>query len=98
MSICQIENKDSTWINDLTSLCFPNAYIVLIGNKKDLADDRQVSETEAQAFAKRYNMLYIETSAKTGSNIEDTFVRLGEEIHCIKKSDITTENSIFEIL
>lgn len=68
------------WINDLNSLCAPNAYIILVGNKTDLADDRQISETEAQEFAKRYNIIYIETSAKTGANVEDTFVRLGQGI------------------
>ena len=68
------------WINDLNSLCSPNAYIVLVGNKNDLADDRQISETEAQEFAKRYNIIYLETSAKTGENVEETFSRLGQGI------------------
>lgn len=75
----------SMWINDLKSLCDRNAYIVLVGNKKDLEDDRQISESEAQDFAKQHNLLYLETSAKTGSNIENTFVRLSERIQRIKR-------------
>ena len=77
------------WINDLNSLCSPNAYIVLVGNKNDLADDRQIAETEAQEFAKRYNIIYLETSAKTGENVEETFARLGQGIlKQIKAGDI----------
>lgn len=68
------------WINDLNSLCSPNAYIILVGNKCDLEDDRQVPETEGQEFAKRYNLEYLETSAKTGDNVQETFARLGAGI------------------
>lgn len=70
----------NAWINDLNALCAPNAFIILVGNKSDLADDRAVSENEAQETAKRYNVEYLETSAKNGSNVEEAFVRLGQGI------------------
>ena len=77
------------WINDLNSLCSPNAYIILVGNKSDLEENRQIVETEAQEFAKRYNLVYLETSAKTGANVQETFVRLGQGIlRHIKEGDI----------
>jgi small GTP-binding protein len=66
----------NTWINDLNALCAPNAYIILVGNKTDLTDQRAVSEAEAQETAKRYNLEYVETSAKDGSNVADAFTRL----------------------
>jgi small GTP-binding protein len=68
------------WINDLNTLCLPNAVILLVGNKNDLVDDRSVSDTEAQEWAKRYSLEYLETSAKTGDHITDAFVRLGQGI------------------
>lgn len=68
------------WINEITSLCAPNAYIVLVGNKNDLEGDRKVTEAEAQEFARRNNILYLETSAKTGSNIKVIFERLAQGI------------------
>jgi small GTP-binding protein len=75
----------STWINDLQALAAPNAYIVLIGNKNDLTKDRVVTEAEAQAFAKRYNAQYLETSAKTGELLEEAFVRLANGIQTAVK-------------
>lgn len=78
------------WINDLNTLCAPNAYIILIGNKLDLRDDRQIVESEAQAFAQRYNLIYLETSAKNGDNVSDAFARLGTEIlRRVKDGQIT---------
>jgi small GTP-binding protein len=68
------------WINDLNTLCLPNAVTVLVGNKNDMVDERAVSETEAQEWAKRYGLEYLETSARTGDHITDAFVRLGRGI------------------
>jgi small GTP-binding protein len=66
----------SQWMSDLNSLCAPNAYILLVGNKSDLADERSVAETDARETARRYNLEYIETSAKRGDHIADAVVRL----------------------
>jgi small GTP-binding protein len=70
----------NAWINDLNSLCAPNAYVILVGNKADLAGQRVVTEVEGRETAKRYGLEYLETSAKSGDNIADAFVRLGAGI------------------
>jgi small GTP-binding protein len=50
--------------------------IVLVGNKIDLAEAREVNKIEAESLAKSLNASYIETSAKEGSNIEEVFEML----------------------
>lgn len=70
----------NTWLNDLNSLAAPNACIVLIGNKADLTDERQIEEAEADAFAQRYGLTRLETSAKDGTGVKEAFARLGEGI------------------
>ncbi|KAH0787461.1 Ras family protein [Histomonas meleagridis] len=93
--VFDITDRDSfddliNWLNDMRQLCTPNASIILIGNKADLEDDRVISEKEASSYAERYNLSYIETSAKNGKNIRETFVRLGTEIvHKIKSGEIS---------
>jgi small GTP-binding protein len=70
----------NSWINDLNTLCAPNAHIILVGNKTDLVDSREIVESEALAFAQRYNLAYLETSAKSGNNVAEAFARLATEI------------------
>jgi small GTP-binding protein len=48
----------------------------LIGNKMDLTDSIKVKEKESKAFAKKYNMELVLTSAKTGDNVEKAFYDL----------------------
>mmetsp|Transcript_90187 Transcript_90187/g.254408 ORF Transcript_90187/g.254408 Transcript_90187/m.254408 type:complete len:210 (-) Transcript_90187:68-697(-) len=68
------------WIEDVRSERGPDVVIVLVGNKIDLADRRQVSEEEGQDKAKENNVMFIETSAKTGNNIKALFRQLANEL------------------
>ena len=47
--------------------------LILVGNKCDLNDKRQVSENTAKACATQWNAPYIETSAKTCQNVQKVF-------------------------
>jgi small GTP-binding protein len=69
------------WLNDIHSLCSPNAVIIVVGNKLDLPDDRVVSKSDALTFSERHQIDFIETSARDCTNIEETFLRMGETIH-----------------
>ena len=46
---------------------------ILIGNKLDLKDERIVAIDVAKQFAEKNNLKYIETSAKDGTNINESF-------------------------
>jgi GTPase SAR1 family protein len=48
--------------------------IVIVGNKADLPDDlKAVSTSEAQELCNSWNVKYMETSAKTRTNIDESF-------------------------
>jgi small GTP-binding protein len=66
-----------------------NISLILIGNKIDLVDSIVVSTEEGVKLANQLGLSYIETSAKTGENIEDAFKTLALQI--IKKYIVTEE-------
>eukprot|EP00009_Paramoeba_aestuarina_P015732 CAMPEP_0201541724 /NCGR_PEP_ID=MMETSP0161_2-20130828/71630_1 /ASSEMBLY_ACC=CAM_ASM_000251 /TAXON_ID=180227 /ORGANISM="Neoparamoeba aestuarina, Strain SoJaBio B1-5/56/2" /LENGTH=201 /DNA_ID=CAMNT_0047949281 /DNA_START=117 /DNA_END=722 /DNA_ORIENTATION=+ len=51
-------------------------YFYLIGNKKDLEDNREITKEEAVKFAEEEGMPYMETSAKTNEGVEEMFVNM----------------------
>eukprot|EP00918_Siedleckia_nematoides_P008216 GHVU01017802.1.p1 GENE.GHVU01017802.1~~GHVU01017802.1.p1 ORF type:complete len:226 (+),score=40.03 GHVU01017802.1:46-678(+) len=64
------------WIEDVRAERGTDVVIVLVANKTDLADRRQVSVEEGEQKARENNIMFIETSAKAGFNIKALFRRL----------------------
>ncbi|KAJ3086494.1 Ras- protein Rab6, partial [Physocladia obscura] len=54
--------------------------IVLVGNKTDLSDQRQVSTEEGEQKAKDSVVLFIETSAKAGFNVKALFRKIAQAL------------------
>ncbi|KRZ10055.1 Ras-related protein Rab-4B [Trichinella zimbabwensis] len=73
-------NAIAQWLSDARSLASPQIIVILIGNKKDLEDRREVTFMEASQFAQENGMLFLETSALSGENIEETFLRCARSI------------------
>ena len=71
-----------TWLNDIRNLSDPQIVIALVGNKLDIRDDRKVSSEEGREFADTNGLIFFETSAKTGYNIENCFTEI---LHIIGK-------------
>ena len=55
--------------------------MILVGNKLDLADNREVSYDEAKKLADFWNIDYIETSTTTNYNCDEIFDHLTEKIY-----------------
>jgi len=70
----------SQWITHVREQQGEAGTLVLVGNKIDLASDRQVSTEEGQKLAEEQKLLFFEVSAKTGENIEQLFQNLVEAL------------------
>nr|XP_023019466.1 ras-related protein Rab6-like [Leptinotarsa decemlineata] len=68
------------WIDEVRRERGRNIVIILVGNKVDLENFREVSVEEAEQRAKENNIVFIETSAKVGYNIKQLFRRIGEAL------------------
>ncbi|SAM02110.1 hypothetical protein [Absidia glauca] len=84
----------STWLADVRKHANPHTTIVLVGNKSDLGENkRQVSYEEAEQFAKDNGIsLFLETSAKSASNVEEVFVKTAEKVYEKIKAGEFTNN------
>lgn len=54
---------------------------MIVGHKADCDTERQVSYREGSSFAQLNGLKYIETSAKNGQNVEETFQSLAKDIY-----------------
>lgn len=64
------------WIDDAKAIRGNDLIIILVGNKIDVAEKRNVGTEEGQALAKELGVMFIETSAKAGINIKQLFQNL----------------------
>ena len=81
--IYDITNRDSfknleNWLIEIEKSASQNVLKILIGNKNDLEDQRDIPSDEGQAFANRNGMQFIETSAKMNTNVTEAFEALAK--------------------
>lgn len=67
-------HQTSKWIDDVRTERGSDVIIMLVGNKTDLSDKRQVSTEEGERKAKELNVMFIETSAKAGYNVKQVLL------------------------
>jgi small GTP-binding protein len=68
------------WSESFTSAAGSDTDVILVGNKLDLAERRTISESEAAEAAADRNFLFIEASAKDGTNVSKILEVLAEAI------------------
>jgi len=83
--VYDISSRDSfnnvmSWIEDCKNQSPKTIFIVLVGNKSDLDDKRQVSYEEGKELAEKNELLFFESSAKEGINVDEIFVNSAKEI------------------
>jgi len=59
-----------SWLSDARALASPELEVVVVGNKMDQEEDRQVSYLEGSRWAQEHGALFVETSSRTGENVE----------------------------
>ncbi|MHA2393325.1 MAG: GTP-binding protein [Promethearchaeota archaeon] len=114
--VFDLTNKDSyynvmNWYNELIEFKGDDLSVVIVGNKRDLEQEREIEREEAETLAEmlseKHNrkISYIETSALTGENIEEAFgivsyhyIMLSKEFdeNNLKNKIVTEINSILE--
>ena len=78
MIVFDVTNMDSfisvrDWLQEVRHHSADEAQVILIANKTDLVAKRVVSKESGAALAEELRVPYIETSAKTATNVEEAF-------------------------
>eukprot|EP00029_Vermamoeba_vermiformis_P002405 TRINITY_DN12778_c0_g1_i1.p1 TRINITY_DN12778_c0_g1~~TRINITY_DN12778_c0_g1_i1.p1 ORF type:complete len:209 (-),score=70.23 TRINITY_DN12778_c0_g1_i1:54-680(-) len=73
-------NHVPSWLADARGLATNDLVIILVGNKIDLQSDREVTFLEASRFAQENDLMFLETSAKTGEGVDEAFVKCAKTI------------------
>ena len=82
-----IDNEESfnnieIWLNELKTKGNPDISIILVGNKLDLEDKREITKEMYSDFCDNNNIKYFfETSAKTGFNAKNVFIEAAKILY-----------------
>ena len=102
--VYDITNRESfenvkKWHSIITEVAFQNIVLLLVGNKVDLDNSREISLDEGMNLAKELGIYYMETSAKTNENIDDVFEWIALQIinmNIEEVEDTISDNQIEE--
>lgn len=97
--VYSIDNSNSfddleDWVQELERNMHPLPHLWLVGNKCDLELTRAVSYIQAEEFARKIGAEFLETSAKTGANIEHLFISVADKTR-IKREE--SEGSTIDV-
>lgn len=89
--ITRKETYDSLkkWLRELQEYGNDDMVVILVGNKSDLSDSRQVEKEEGRKLAEAEGLCFMETSALQNLNVEEAFLQMITKIH-----DITNQKSL----
>ncbi|XP_048744936.1 ras-related protein Rab6 isoform X1 [Saccostrea cucullata] len=79
--------QTSKWIDDVRTERGSDVIIMLVGNKTDLSDKRQITTEEGERKAKELSVMFIETSAKAGYNVKQLFRRVAAALPGMEQTE-----------
>ena len=69
-----------TWVKSIKEECGKSMQMIIVGNKCDLDDQRVIEKEKALEYAEEEKVEYIETSSKTGENVQKAISQLCEKV------------------
>lgn len=75
------------WIDDVRAERGNDVIIVLVGNKTDLNDKREVTTAQGEEEARKNNLMFVETSAKAGHNVKNLFKKIAQALPGMEGAD-----------
>lgn len=99
--VYDLTNRDSfevldAFLQEAKANVPPDCVMFLVGNKADLEAYRQVTREEGEQYAAEHGLQFLETSAKSGHNVNDAFVRAGVAYYeKVQRGEISDAAAVF---
>uniref|UniRef100_A0A673LEH0 Ras-related protein Rab-37-like n=1 Tax=Sinocyclocheilus rhinocerous TaxID=307959 RepID=A0A673LEH0_9TELE len=68
------------WLTEIHEYAQDDVVIMLLGNKSDMTSARAIRREEGEKLAREYGVIFLETSAKTGLNVDEAFMTVAKEL------------------
>ncbi|MCJ1333340.1 Ras- protein Rab-6B [Thelotrema lepadinum] len=85
------------WVDDVRGERGNDVIIVLVGNKTDLNDKREVTTQQGEEEAKRCGALFVETSAKVGANVKGLFRKIAQALPGMENEGAKAESQMIDV-
>ena len=82
------------WVNDVSAVADKKITIILIGNKSDLEDQRQVTKEQGEEKANKLELAFLETSAFSGENLDKAFDMMINEVYKKCHEELLAEGDV----
>ncbi|XP_020805582.1 ras-related protein RIC1-like [Drosophila serrata] len=79
-SLSSFRNVDN-WLKELGGFCSKGVNFMLVGNKCDELEKRQVTQEKAARYSEHFALSFCETSAKSGANVKVLFETFAVEVY-----------------
>uniref|UniRef100_A0A915PEL9 Uncharacterized protein n=1 Tax=Setaria digitata TaxID=48799 RepID=A0A915PEL9_9BILA len=86
------------WLARIKENAKETVLITLVGNKMDLQSNREVKYEEGKQLAEAYNITFIETSAKSGQNVKETFQEIARRLIKMQNGENVKNKSATELI
>ena len=83
-------NNVRAWLSDIHEYAHSEVIVMLIANKVDKGHERMVTREMGEKLAREYDVTYVETSAKSGLNVDFSFKAVGQAL--LQQADSSLEN------
>jgi Ras-related protein Rab-1A len=87
-------NNVTQWFQEIERFASQKVKILLVGNKSDLISERKVQQSTLEIIANDLGVSFVETSSKSGSNVDFAFNQIIKEIHSENQDSSINQNKI----
>lgn len=82
----------ASWLKEVEKHSGEDVTVMILANKSDIAEEAEVTDTEIKQFEEEFQLKVIKTSAKSGLNVDESFLEMTKKLIVKKNKSGTGDN------